>query len=240
MRYAVDINSILCVCMYMRALRFVAIAVGLFGIGLAYNHVRLVMDVEKRRSVEPKKRRLVLLDLLDIVTRAAGTSRTTPFLLYGTLLGQVRSDDLICYDFDLDFGIEDTSYERLKTELHRAISARSTEYYVDIKEVMGYRALEIIHKDTRISADITPFSEHRQSGTVSRDIPSWYSTLYLKECRAEYPKDWIYPLKKIEFLGKKTHIPNKARKLLACYYGKQFMTPDHVCNASCTQCVKVF
>jgi len=32
-------------------------------------------------------------------------------------LGKVRDNDLICYDYDLDFGIEDKDYNKIKKSL---------------------------------------------------------------------------------------------------------------------------
>ena len=39
------------------------------------------------------------------------------FLHYETLLGKIRHNDMICYDYDLDFGIFDKEYNRLEKRL---------------------------------------------------------------------------------------------------------------------------
>ncbi len=191
--------------------------------------------VDMRRAVDVTLRRQQLTKLYNSIMDAAEASGTRPFLIYGTLLGHFRNHDLICYDFDLDFGIMQNEYEALKKVLQNAFQ-HDKAYTVLTKEVFGYQALQIVHNDTLLSADITPFVAG--NGWVKRNVPEWYSSWYLKECRTKYPKDWVLPLRQTTFLNRLTWVPNNATELLRCYYGDNFETPDHDCDTTCTVCVK--
>lgn len=46
------------------------------------------------------------------------------------------------------------------------------------------------------------------------------------------------PLQVNKFLDRNTYIPNMPEKLLECYYGKNFIIPDHTCNSDCSICKK--
>ena len=194
---------------------------------------RYAHTIAVRRAVDAKERRAVLVDLYNLVVDAAAKSATQPFLVYGTLLGQVRSNDLICYDYDLDFGVRQSEYKALVKEIKRLVKV-TPGMEAHVKELFGYKSIEIVHVPTRVSADVFPFIEH--SDRVTRNVPKLYSKHYLGECRATYPRQWVFPLKPVTFLGKSVHVPNDAAKLLECYYGHTFMTPDHECSADCNEC----
>lgn len=200
--------------------------------------LRYRRNVTKRTSVDPTLRRIILTDLYTIIMDAAEQTQTQPFIIYGTLLGFVRNKDLICYDYDLDFGIQEYQYASIREKLKQNIEDYP-DYYLDISEIAGYKSIEIIHRRTRVSADISAFSNSTPNKhTVSRSVPALYSKYYLKECKADLPIGWIYPLHEEEFLNRKVYIPNEPHKLLECYYGPNFMTPDTVCDNECKQCVK--
>lgn len=198
---------------------------------------RYKASIDERLSTPSHERRQILIDLNNIIAEAALKSDTRPFIIYGTLLGYERDRDLICYDFDLDFGISEDEYDAVKGKVMEILQSRP-EYRVDIKDFLHYRSIEIIHKTTRISADISTFTMESDDGaTVSRSVPSIYSLYYLKECAANMPREWIYPLQQVDFLGNRTYIPNHPSKLLECYYGPNYMTPNKVCDRECNQCV---
>lgn len=226
----------------IRSLKWVAITIliAILLITLFYQWYdrRYKASIDERLSTPAKERRKILLGLYHMISEAALRTNTRPFIVYGTLLGYVREKDLICYDFDLDFGISEDEYEAIQKEVIRQVNAQSDQYRVDVKDFLHYRSIEIIHIESRISADIFTFtSEETKSNTVSRSVPSLYSLYYLKECAANMPREWIYPLQQVDFLGNKIYIPNQSEKLLECYYGPNFMTPNKTCDAECNHCV---
>ncbi len=198
-------------------------------------HLNQKNNIKIRKEVDVKKRKDILIKLYNIFIDASEKTNTKPFLVYGTLLGYVRNKDIICYDYDLDFGIDINQYNTYKSQLLHIIKSYP-EFTVNIKEVFNYKNIEVIHKDTRISADIFPFSTNNDR--LSRDIPLLYSKYYLNETCTDYPTNWIYPLKPVDFLNRKTFIPNIPSNLLTCYYGNNYIIPDHQCNTDCTICIK--
>jgi phosphorylcholine metabolism protein LicD len=192
-------------------------------------------NIRIRKSVNVSERKRILHQLYNIIIDASEKTNTKPFLVYGTLLGYIRNKDLICYDYDLDFGIDNKQYELLKSHLMETIKFYP-EYKIIDKDYITTKNIEIIHIKTRISADIFSFTTN--NSLISRDVPYLYTKFYLKESCPEFPSNWISPLKEVSFLNRNTYIPNISSNLLKCYYGTDFIIPDHDCNSDCTKCTK--
>jgi hypothetical protein len=219
----------------LRYLIFFIIVLIIFSV--CFYHFNYTNDVNKRKSVHINKRRSILIELYNIIIDAAEATNTKPFLIYGTLLGFVRNKDLICYDYDLDFGIDKSQFSTISKYLNNHIE-NFPEYKIANKNIFGhYNNIEIIHRNMRLSADIFSFS--LKNNMYSRDIPKLYSKYYLKEKYVSYPKEWIAPLQRIYFLDRYAHIPNITDNLLYSYYGKNFIIPDHTCNSDCSICKKI-
>lgn len=203
---------------------------------LAAKYIKAHYD-NKRRSVKNKLKMKILTELFELIADAGAVSKTQPFMLYGTLLGKIRSDNILCHDFDVDYGIMSEQLDKFDNALAKLIST-NPDYYTRKIYIWKYRAIHIYHRPTGLSADITSFSV-MSNGDIRRDVPRFYSKYMLKESVATYPSDWILPLKPTLFLGKSTFIPAKSRKLLKCYYGKNYMIPDQICNSECEDCKPV-
>lgn len=206
----------------------------LFIFGLHIYTYLYKQSIKERMSVSPQIRRSILIDLYELIDKVAINTGTKPFIIYGTLLGYERNKDLICYDFDLDYGIINDEYELFKNELFKI---NNDKYTILIKKYLSYETIEIIDKYTRISADIFQFKT--ENGKVQRLVSPTYTVKYLGECASYYPEEWIYPLKRVDFLGKQVHIPNNAPKLLECYYSKDYIIPDTKCDNTCNNCKKI-
>ena len=191
------------------------------------------MDARKKIPVETRLR--VLKRMYADISTVANSLGVSVCLMYGTLLGCVRQNDLICYDYDLDFGVHIFEYDRLLEGLKEYYAA-STEFDVVVHNVIC-KQMVIIHKETKLNADIFRLSSDEKN--VWRDVASIYSTLILKECSHKTPIEWMYPLQAVTFLGKQTYIPRDPAKVLTCVYGVDYETPNHTCNTDCTDCSKI-
>jgi len=198
-----------------------------------YHDIKYKNKINIRRSVSPEKRKSILIELYNMIIDASETTKTKPFLIYGTLLGYYRNKDLICYDYDLDFGIDSNEYKDITNYLIKNID-KYPEYKINIKHFLHYKTIEIFHKETLVSADICSFT--LKNNMYSRDIPKLYAKYYLKEDCVYMDKEWITPLKTDRFLNRDCYIPNIPENLLKCYYGNDFIVPDHICNEDCTIC----
>lgn len=190
----------------------------------------------KRRNVETNLKMNTLKNLYYIIQHVGQISNTQPFMLYGTLLGKVRLDNILCHDFDVDYGIMDENFESFSKALHEFLE-NDTDYEIRKVDTFGYNFLHIIHKSTSLSADISTFKILPNS-KIQRNVPNFYSKHILKECVAKYPVSWILPLRQVIFLGKPTFVPNNPDELLKCYYGNNYIEPDHVCDYKCENCKK--
>ena len=209
---------------------------GLIGVMVNFYKYNFDQSVKQRRMVPYPTRNAIMTKLLQIIMEAAKDSNVKPFMLYGTLLGQARQNDFICYDYDIDMGIMETEYETLHNQLKSNIKNYS-DYYIKEKKLFGYRCVVLVHSETNINADISEFI--LKNNQIARNVPKLYSRYILKESQVDYPKEWILPIKSIEFKNINTFIPNQPEQLLRTYYGKDFLIPDHQCNSACDECIKI-
>ena len=199
------------------------------------NKYKVAVETRLRKAVPVQQRMRILKELYSHIIRVSDRSNIKLFLNYGTLLGKIRDNDMICYDYDLDFGISDKEYDRLE-ELLSAYFKDTPGYKMNKVNLFNYqKAMKIIHIPTGLSADIVIF--YNNSEYAWRGVHSLYSIYAMKECRHKYPIDWIYPLRPTTFLGKLVYMPNDPEKLLGCIYGN-YRISDHKCNVDCTQCIK--
>lgn len=198
-----------------------------------YNYNR---SMAKRRAVPYIERNRIMTTIIEILSKSAQISNTKPFLLYGTLLGFVRNKDFICYDFDVDVGIKSEEYNKLREAVFTTIK-NYKEFSVEDRSFLGYHTFVILHKETGVNGDVSDFV--KVGNNYKRNVPSAYSKYILHERQVTYPLNWIDDLKIVSFKGSNIYIPNQPDKLLSTYYGDNYIIPDHKCNASCDECVKV-
>ena len=123
---------------------------------ICYYHFNYQYTVNKRKNIPIKLRRQILIQLYNLIIDAGEATNTKPFLIYGTLLGFIRNKDLICYDFDVDFGIDNSEFFIISKYLDNYIK-KFPEYKIYHKNFLNYTSIEIIHTDTRLSVDISGF-----------------------------------------------------------------------------------
>lgn len=184
------------------------------------------LDVCSRSSVPFAYRKIVLDALLgDIYEYTKGISN--PWLYYGTLLGSVRSGQMIQWDFDLDLGVTKDEYQKTLDAL-KNMTKTLTKYKIEVSPSFISRSCKIIHIETGLSADVSSFSI--RNGEISRDVWWFYSRYVIKEPVSSMPEDYILPLVSVKYENIDVYIPAKAKDVLTILYGKDYMTPDHVCN----------
>lgn len=150
---------------------------------------------DKRRNIENKLKMSILSDLYYIIQRAGDISDTKPFMIYGTLLGKIRLDNILCHDFDVDYGIIDNEFEKFYEKLKHIVNE---SYKIKKINVLNFRFIHIIHKPTGLSADISGFSIKANS-KIKRNVLHLYSKYVLHENKSKYPIEWILPLKQTLF-----------------------------------------
>mgnify|MGYP002635263708 CR=1 FL=1 len=188
-------------------------------------------SINTRKNISTNKRLSILKSMYYDVMEVSDQYNIPICLLYGTLLGKVRENDLICYDYDIDMGVSKYHYNALKN----AFTERYDNDPIYRLNIYSFCANQIvlIHRETGLNLDMSCLDYDDKH--VWRDVPSLYSTLVLKECSHKLPKEWMFPFRPVMFLGRGTYIPNKPDKILQCYY-LDYEKPSKVCNESCTIC----
>lgn len=191
-------------------------------------------EIIYRKNVDVNLRMAILKKMFDEIVDIANNNSINLFIIYGTLLGKIRNNDLICYDYDLDFGVLLEHFCKLKNIIKTNFSKK---YKIEIYDNPLMKYIKIIDKKTLLSADISSFDYNDTH--IWRQIIPYYAQYIDGECIFKMPIKWILPLKKTIFLNKQINIPNDYMKLLKCYYGKTYLIPDHKCDNNCTNCIKI-
>ena len=223
----------------IKILFIIVVIIFLFGYNLfvsLYNKLK--------RNVPVKQRLAILKDLFGYVADSAEQNNIKLCLMFGTLLGQQRQNDLICYDYDVDVAVlSNTDFMFLANDLTKRINSDpQSPYAIIIVDNFLFKHITILHKKSKINLDIDVYSKTK-NGSFQLGL-SYFVFLYSKYIanqtqRRTVPQDWFLPLKPVRFLGKNVYIPNKPELYLETEYGKNYLTPNHSCNADCSKCVKV-
>lgn len=208
----------------------IIVIIGLCIINNIYNNNKKI-----RRSISPNKRKDILMKLYNTVLDIASSCNVKIFLLYGTLLGKIRNNDLICYDYDIDLGILINDFNKLVYYIQKYFK-NSNDYSVNIIDFLYYKEIKVIHNKTKLNLDIDIFDNDIKN--VWKSKPYLETMFILNECSSKLPINCLLPLKKTIFLGKKVYLPNKPNCFLSCAYGETYMIPNHECNSDCTICTE--
>ncbi|XP_026283008.1 ribitol 5-phosphate transferase FKRP [Frankliniella occidentalis] len=131
----------------------------------------------------------------------------------GSLLGAMRSFDILPWDYDVDLGFMREDLPKL-TWLLRA----SKQPVVDTQGFVWEKAPEgdfyrvQFSRSNRLHVDLFPF--YNKNGTMTKD--TWFPTH--KQDR-EFPAHYLNPLATIPFVGQNVSAPNNIREFLELKFG---------------------
>ncbi|XP_054723639.1 ribitol 5-phosphate transferase FKRP-like [Uloborus diversus] len=132
----------------------------------------------------------------------------------GSLLGAVRTGDIIPWDYDVDIGIYQDDIKKcewLKNSLEQSII--DTQGFVWEKAREGDFIRVQFSEANHLHVDIFPF--YSRNGTMTKN--TWFPT---HKQDMEFPEHYLKPLYKIKFVGVITTAPNNYREFLELKFGK--------------------
>jgi len=213
-----------------------AVIAGLIGIYVGIEVYRK-HRIEKLRLIDKEKRHRVLTDLHGFLMKFANETGTEPFLMYGTLLGQQRENNLICWDYDLDYGIHKDEYAKLREAIAKEIKSYPQYKLTSsaFEDLIGAKQLKIEDIETGLNLDVSSMVVEGTE-SVRRDYPRILLRYYFKEANTDFPYKAVFPLTPVSFLGVLSYIPAYPPAMLKSWYGEKYMTPDRTC--ACEACAK--
>lgn len=132
----------------------------------------------------------------------------------GSLLGAVRTGDIIPWDYDVDIGIykdDIIKCEWLKNSLRQSIV--DTQGFVWEKAHEGDFIRVQYSQSNHLHVDIFPF--YSKNGTMTKD--TWFPD---HRQDMEFPEVFLKPLYKIKFVGVSASAPNNYKQFLEMKFGK--------------------
>lgn len=172
---------------------------------LLWRHARynpLVLGASHREVVARQLGRLFVIT--NAFLREAGADY---WLTFGTLLGQHREGQIIRGDKDVDFGLRESDYPRVKgaaSHLPRGFRLHDTsERHLGPKLYVEWDGWE---------ADLY-FYRARQGWLLPLERGTFPGE------RSKIPDELVFPLQSATFLGQETRLPARPRELLEHHYG---------------------
>ncbi len=174
--------------------------------GVALDIWEKIESMGKKGDVSAKRNINVLFarDAMRALAEASLQAGLEIFLVSGTLLGYMRNGNFLPHDDDLDVGIFDGfSVDTLRSVLYStgcfSIMAKRSPHYMRLRHING-TAIDI-------------FTHYREQDDYWHAISrtSWHNS--------------PFALKKVEFLGFETYIPDPPEKYLEENYGKDWRIP---------------
>lgn len=129
------------------------------------------------------------------------------WLDFGTLLGYHREGGIIPHDIDADFGMHEKSYKKVLANKSRL--SPKVKFYDSSHR---HRGPKLYFNYKGFDVDIY-FYEDLGDAVRNYEDTSWPNE------RREMPKEIVYPLQDVNFLGKTCLIPSKSKEYLEYIYG---------------------
>lgn len=203
-----------------------------YGEGTCSFYFKHISQYNTKFNLKNKEKQVIIYDMLDIINNYCNKIKYFP--LYGTLLGFIREGKIICYDYDLDFGITDGYEWDMLKKILSILSKENPKYSYFYIDLPFARYAQLYHKETMIHCD---FFVCKQKGNKI-----FIDSLVEKFI---FDKDVIFPLKTMKVknyykdIEYEIKIPRYPERILKSCYGETYMIPDHHCLDDCENCVKI-
>eukprot|EP01104_Vermistella_antarctica_P005942 TRINITY_DN16688_c0_g1_i1.p1 TRINITY_DN16688_c0_g1~~TRINITY_DN16688_c0_g1_i1.p1 ORF type:complete len:271 (+),score=46.34 TRINITY_DN16688_c0_g1_i1:181-993(+) len=169
-------------------------------------------EVKSRLKAQLIEMTFVLIDELE----RAGVEY---WLDYGTLLGSIREEGIIFWDYDVDLSIFQSQNRSFGQ--HIAPKLREKGYAVDVLPWGDWKIRFYFPNGTlsqTFSLDVFPWE--------AQDPPT-REHIMIRSRHHKYPRpmEWLKPLKKAMFEGREVSVPHEPEKVLVSLFGRFYYIP---------------
>ncbi|XP_014243601.1 fukutin-related protein [Cimex lectularius] len=141
-------------------------------------------------------------------------SQTRYWLEGGSLLGAIRSGDILPWDYDVDIGIYKEDISRCIWLLRAKTKPTADEQgFIWEKAMEGDFFRVHFSQINRLHVDIFPF--YSRNGTMTKS--TWFKT---HRQDMEFPEHYLKPLSSIDFVGRTVSAPNNIHDFLELKFGE--------------------
>ena len=193
---------------------------------LGYKYRKHFEKIEAlKRLTIPMDRRINILQVMTKdVLLLANQSNIPLMLMYGSLLGIIRENQLpLKHDFDVDLGIEEKHYNEFCTLVSKL------RFPSKVYDYGPHKKIRIWDTETDLNIDI--FAIHTsKEGKSRRMVIPYLTSFFLNECSEWFDSSVFFPMQPIKVLEQTVFIPNQPEELLKCWYGSSWTISDKFCE----------
>jgi len=157
-----------------------------------------------------------VLDLLE-------NNKIKYWLMCGTLLGAIRDKNFLpCDKKDTDIAVLAEDYWKVRSILDKEHLKKNFLQY----NFIWRREISVSDLENKYKVDIFFMEKDGENFYLYSYRPNPENKRWDWEWRLIFPYELFFPLKSIQFLGRKVFVPNNYRKVLEIHYGKSWRIPD--------------
>lgn len=189
-----------------------------------YNFIKNIKKYYKNKIFKKNAPNILIL-LRDILEK----NNICYWVEYGTLLGTIRENKIIDYDYDIDIGVLESKIDKVKLE--KVLEKNGFKKISEISLNGKITENKYKYKKLKIGIDFYFFyeEENKIKGYCYGNLQNLTYTETLKKLNGLVAYECIFKkfnIGRYEIYGKEIKIPQNYNEHLIEYYGENYMIPD--------------
>ena len=177
-----------------------------------------VLTLEDKRTL--RKGQTVMTDMFKVFDRVCRQHGLPYWAMGGTLIGAVRHKGWIPHDADIDVGMLEKDYQKLKQVFARQphLLAQHRFWFQDRSTDNNYKS--DIGKIRYLDAYYSDCTSTKWHNGIQLDIFVFHERGDLLDCtERQYRKNFIFPLRELPFEGFPVYVPHQYKAYCRRYWG---------------------